>query len=613
MTISQNFPSVATSLNLDFANSQQLDPRITFSRPTTAAYYDANTTALAEQNLVTQSNNLSTALLFQLSLGTATTDPTGGTTAVPLIESSSTTVHSANFNSLLSTIAGGTYTFSAFFKTGTTGRYAGLAVVLSGNGGVWAGVTVDAALGIITTPSVYGSSFSSVSATITASTNGFYRVSLTFTTASATSVSTNLSISNVYPITTTGSSGGQSYTGDGTSNIIAWGLQAEQRSSVTAYNATTTTAITNYIPVLLTAPTNQARFDHDPVARTSLGLLIEQQSTNLVTYSGALDNAVWGQVNCTVNANTKIAPDGTLTATKIVENTTASVAHYLQEGITVTTATSYTTTVYMKAGERTWGYILENSGVSAQAYFNLSTGVVGTVSGTGSPSATITSVGNGWYRCSMTFTSSGTSAGVRFGPASADNTKTYTGDGYSGVFTWGAQIEALAFPTSYIPTQASQVTRSQDLASMTGTNFSSWYNNQQGTLYTEAWSPNSNGSTNWGISVSLDDGVTGNNNQYMIRSGSYIYASSSGSSAAFGTPGQSLYKATLAYQASSYASTINGTLTTSSTITSVSNTIKQLSIGSQYVSQQPLNGWIKKIAYYPIRVTNAQLQSLTGS
>ena len=589
MSISQNFVNLRPSLLLDFANTEQLDPRITFSRPTTASYYDANTTALAEQNLLTYSQAIGgTNWINNTTLTTNTTTAPDGTTTASTLTVSAAGARYTNQSVASSVVS----TYSVYVLAGTLSY---IQLFFSGSDGTsYANFNVSTG--------TLGNS--SGNATITAVSGGWFRCTLTSNGSAITGISNNI-VDNgtaTRAASTTLTSG----------SLYLWGAQLEQRSTVTAYNVTTT-AITNYIPVLLTAPTNQARFDHDPVARTSLGLLIEQQSTNLVTYSGALDNAVWGQVNCTVNANTKIAPDGTLTATKIVENTTASVAHYLQEGITVTTATSYTTTVYMKAGERTWGYILENSGVSAQAYFNLSTGVVGTVSGTGSPSATITSVGNGWYRCSMTFTSSGTSAGVRFGPASADNTKTYTGDGYSGVFTWGAQIEALAFPTSYIPTQASQVTRSQDLASMTGTNFSSWYNNQQGTLYTEAWSPNSNGSTNWGISVSLDDGVTGNNNQYMIRSGSYIYASSSGSSAAFGTPGQSLYKATLAYQASSYASTINGTLTTSSTITSVSNTIKQLSIGSQYVSQQPLNGWIKKIAYYPIRVTNAQLQSLTGS
>jgi hypothetical protein len=59
----------------------------------------------------------------------------------------------------------------------------------------------------------------------------------------------------------------------------------------------------------------------------------------------------------------------------------------------------------------------------------------------------------------------------------------YTGDGYSGIYIWGAQLEAGAFPTSYIKTEASQVTRSADSASMTGTNFSEWYRQDEGTVY----------------------------------------------------------------------------------------------------------------------------------
>ena len=627
MTISQNFPSVATSLNLDFANSQQLDPRITFSRPTTAAYYDANTTALAEQNLVTQSNNLSTATVFQLSLGTATTDPTGGTTAVPLIESSSTTVHSANFNSLLSTIAGGTYTFSAFFKTGTTGRYAGLAVVLSGNGGVWAGVTVDAALGIITTPSVYGSSFSSVSATITASTNGFYRVSLTFTTASATSVSTNLSISNVYPITTTGSSGGQSYTGDGTSNIIAWGLQAEQRSSVTAYNATTTTAITNYIPVLLTAPTNQARFDHDPVARTSLGLLIEQQSTNLLTYSSDYTQSVWTKLNSTVTATANIAPDGTQNAQLIIPST-ASGGHNVYGLFTPSVSTAYTVTGYFKAGGYNFCTLyLNGTGLGAFSYFNLSTGALGTIgnAGTGStPSATITSVGNGWYRCSLTQTSAATvgSCQVSYQANFADNQGTWTGNGYSGIYIWGAQLEALAFPTSYIPTVASQVTRSSDSASMTGTNFSSWFNNQQGSIFLN-WAGNAGSGFVGPQGATISNGVS---SAFVIgstnASGAAIRAQivTNGASISSGTINigtntvGSFGSSMLSWNSTTAQVAFNGASTSRALTSPVLPTVNALYLGwdPTYLGAN-LNGYIKKLAYYPVATTALQQQSLTGS
>jgi len=576
MTISANYPTIRPSLSLDFANTEQLDPRITFSRPTTAAYYDANTTALAEQNLLLQSQALATTPWGTAANGVsaptvtnnAGTAPDGTTTATQINCSAITSGQFCYSYQAFSTPSGLNCTESIWLQSvsGTCTAY--LEVEISG-------VRTSVACNLTTT---------------------WQRFSLPFTSGSAQYFIIGL---DTRPTSSPSS--------QAAANFYAWGAQLEQRSSVTAYNATTTTAITNYIPVLLTAPTNQARFDHDPVARTSLGLLIEQQSTNLVTYSGALDNAAWGQVNCTVNANTKIAPDGTLTATKIVENTTASVAHYLQEGVTVTTATSYTTTVYMKAGERTWGYILENSGVSAQAYFNLSTGVVGTVSGTGSPSATITSVGNGWYRCSMTFTSSGTSAGVRFGPASADNTKTYTGDGYSGVFTWGAQLEALAFPTSYIPTQASQVIRSADSASMTGTNFSSWYAGSENTWYVNFQYPSLFSANRSVIGSNINTNMMYNYNNTVVT---YDGTNYSTNATTFTANQNCKFAVAQSSIASTQISSFNGT--SGSTVA-----YNKAYFSNTYITiASPNNSgvsYIKKISYYPTALTSTNLIALTGS
>jgi len=608
MTISANYPTIRPSLSLDFANTEQLDPRITFSRPTTAAYYDANTTALAEQNLITQSNNFSSSVLYQASLGTATTDPIGGSTAVPLIESSATGNHAANFNSLPNTIANGTYTISAYIKTGTVGRYGSLSVVLAGNGGVWAGITVDPALGVISIPSVYGTSFSNVSATITSSTNSFYRVSLTFTTPSAIGIGANVAISNVYPVTTTNLSGGQSYIGDGTSNIIVWGIQYEQRSSVTAYNATTTAAITNYIPVLLTAPTNQARFDHDPVARTSLGLLIEQQSTNLLTYSSAFSNAAWFNGNTLLTSSINIAPDGTQTATKIIQ--TASLAdHYIRQPSTSATG-AYTATVYAKAAE--YGYLVIRDDTNGnRASFNLITGATGATTGT--PNATITSVGNGWYRCSMQSTLSSSVYGFQIYVSQIDTVfgLTQTGNGYSGIYIWGAQLEALAFPTSYIPTTVSQVTRSVDSASMTGTNFTSWYQQNQGTIYIDTTYSSAALSVNQRLFFINNSSDTYANAVWRTTT-AYYWQKTGQSQLTFSYSTSPSTKIALAYSPTSLAGNINGSVTASNSLTSTYSFPNQLVFGLQSDGTS-YNGWIKKFAYYPATLTATNLQALTGS
>jgi len=175
----------------------------------------------------------------------------------------------------------------------------------------------------------------------------------------------------------------------------------------------------------------------------SAGLIVSVP-LNLHPASADMANAsYWSATRASWPGTTTTAPDGTSTAQKLVEDSTAANTHLGLSfaDVTVVTATTYTTTVFAKAAERTWFALQEGQGVTATAYFNLSSGTVGTVSGTGTPSATITSYPNGWYRCSLTFTSSGTAARIRLFLATADNTASYSGNGTSGAFFWGAQLE----------------------------------------------------------------------------------------------------------------------------------------------------------------------------
>ncbi len=184
------------------------------------------------------------------------------------------------------------------------------------------------------------------------------------------------------------------------------------------------------------------------------------ETTNMVLRSEAFDNATWAKSNCTVTGNATTSPDGTASGDKMVESTAASVTHQLAQNVTVVDATIYTFSVYARAEERTrvrlrlgtssWGGTF-----LGDATFNLATGVIASTNGL---TATMTDAGSGWYRCAVTDTSSGTTLGVSVFTQDATGTVTYTGDGVSGLYLWGAQVEQSDGVTGYVATTSAAVT-----------------------------------------------------------------------------------------------------------------------------------------------------------
>jgi len=193
-------------------------------------------------------------------------------------------------------------------------------------------------------------------------------------------------------------------------------------------------------------------------------LLLEKQSTNILTYSEDFSNAAWTKTDLTVIANAITSPDGTTNAQKIVPNTTNG-THYIDQFVTISSV-DYTYTIYAKKGEYNYLYVNAYSNSSRRTWFDLNSG---TVSLNSSPNiATIESVGNGWYRCTITNTSSGTTGAFQFGADPNNGTSnanpSFSGDGTSGIYVWGAQYEASSYKTSYIPTTSASATRVADLS-----------------------------------------------------------------------------------------------------------------------------------------------------
>ena len=615
MSTSTLYPNISPSLNLDFSNSEVLDPRITFTRASTATYYDGVTTAKAEENLILRSEEFDNAAWVKLnSTITANTviAPDGVLTGDRFVENSAAAVRSVNQTS--TTVASTTYTLSVFAKEVPTSakRYLRLALNTVASTTLWAAATYDLSLGtVLGTNAAGGGTVTSTS--ITAVGNGWYRCVLTGDIGSNTDM--NVVISCNPSIGTYTNRGRESYTGDGDSGIYIWGAQLEQRSVVTSYTATTTQPITNYIPVLLSATNNVPRFDHNPTTGESLGLLIEEQRTNLFTYSADFANAAWSKFRASITSNIIVAPDGTLTGDKLVEDTTATNTHYVSDSVNLIANTSYNATVYVKAAERT-RVRLQNSSTpnwttAGSAYFDLSAGTI--VSGTGS----ITPIGNGWYRCSINGTFGGADAagGLNIFIVESGTTISYTGDGYSGIYIWGAQLEAGAFPTSYIATVAATATRSADAASMTGTNFSSWYNQGEGTVYFEGGIPY-NYSAGFQTPYSVNDTTANNNIQPAFNSSADVFnveMKVAGSLVAGFYPAyiSGTTKLAFAYKLNDVNYAKDGTAGTTDTSATIP-VVTQINLGANHTPSNFLNGHIRRISYYPLRLTNAQLQALTS-
>lgn len=181
-------------------------------------------------------------------------------------------------------------------------------------------------------------------------------------------------------------------------------------------------------------------------------------SSNLLARSEELDvTAAWTVSAATITANAATAPDGTLTADAVLETTTTA-DHYVYQASTGTAGVRQAMSAFLHAGGRSWGALFVETGARGKAWFDLTNGVLGTVSGTGSPTSSILSVGSGWYRCTVTATLTGTgafNAGIAI--ATADNISSYLGSAGTGILAWGAQLEVGSAATPYVRTGAAGV------------------------------------------------------------------------------------------------------------------------------------------------------------
>ena len=402
--------------------------------------------------------------------------------------------------------------------------------------------------------------------------------------------------------------GGQTPANSNTADVLAWGAQLEAASAATTYTRNNGGVF-------------PARFDYDPVTLAAKGLLIEEQRVNLLLQSEDLTTANWTKGSSSATANTTTSPSGTTTADRW-EPTSTGVANTIRliQSVTVASGTAYTASAFVKAAGKRWVYFTSPDAASAahNCWFDLQTGTIGTKGA--SVTATITPAGNGWYRLTTSSTSSSTLNYVLISATDADNTLAVTADG-NGLFIWGAQLEAGAFATSYIPTVASQVTRTADQTSIVAPNFAPWYNQSEGTFVAEfdkystalrggvLCAGNISGAS--GAGITLDGQNDGKVRAFIENAGALEMLNATLANYTANTP----IKGAVAYATNNAVGAAAGALGTTDTGVVVP-TVDNFQIGAirntTAASVLPLNGHIRSIRYYPTRLTNAQLQALTA-
>ena len=368
-----------------------------------------------------------------------------------------------------------------------------------------------------------------------------------------------------------------------------------------------------------TVPSGIPRMDYNPITGAIRGILIEQQSTNLLLQSEGFISP-WESVNSAIEASTVIPPSGTGTAKKLKESL-ANAGHFVYQSANCTSGIQYTFSVYAKAGERKKIFLsvhpttLATAFQANQAVFDLETGLVSGVAGC---IASMSINANGFYRCSWTATATATNSS-NFNIYLANNSSlvTYQGDNVSGVYLYGGQLEVGSKATSYIKTTTAQVTRAADSLSLQSSAFTRAINANEGAIYIDyeinqsAWPASSP------VIACLSNGSgTGEASGIILsasNAGLYLDATVSSASqaalnvAAGTTSGE--HRAAFSYKTDGFSlSADNATLATDSSdsIPSLTRIDIRSVIGTRH-----FNGHIKRIAAFPRYADSTIIQSIT--
>lgn len=422
--------------------------------------------------------------------------------------------------------------------------------------------------------------------TITSVGDGWYRCTFSFTAGGSSVFFSQSPAGNI------------SYAGTTGSGIFAFGLQVETGDIATDYIATTSAAV-SVGPVA-----NVPRLDY--LNSSCPRLLLEPQRTNTLLLSEQLDVvATWSRGNVSVTANNAVSPDGYTNADLITADGTTT-QHYVLQG---QSGAARTYSIFLKMGTQRYVQILTSGTAAPVANYDLQNGVANMVGS--SSTASIENYGNGWYRCILSTTDAAAASFYLLFASSMTSGRFEANNSSGTIWAYGAQAEAGAYATSYIPTLGAAVTRGADAASKTG--ISSLIGQTQGTIYLDV--ENNESEVNSFITLS-PSATTLNNHIYLGQSAGNLalYVRSGGTYsiiAASITSISGIKKVALAYGPSFARIYVNGTQVYNSTAAVIPSGMDKIEINTFNTSSDIGRVSVGEALIFKTILSNDALQALT--
>jgi len=349
---------------------------------------------------------------------------------------------------------------------------------------------------------------------------------------------------------------------------------------------------------------NKPRIDYKDSAEGVL--LLEPQSSNLLTYSNDFAGSSYTKNSFACLPNHAISPEGLNNASLIYQTASGDKDFYVSTPNRIDVFS-----VYAKASGKDFFAIFDKSGTNI-VYYNLSNGTLATVpSGT---TATITPVGNDWYRLTYYRNQSGTYQ--FFKPVDAADSAIGTASGTDGALIYGAQLENGTYATSYIPTSSSTVTRATDVCKDSGN--SEVFNDSEGVLFTELSRFKQTGVVDF-LSIGIFGSADTNAISFKFRNSLNVFYASIEST--LGSPRTDLNytfqdislntKIALKYKSNDFALWVNGYEVATDSSGYVPTGLKQLKLGN-FSGTEPFKGKTKEVGYYDTALTDEELEYLTS-